>query len=163
MERELLWFEDIAAGQVLRSARSIIVDGEQIIAFARQFDPQPAHMGEESARDSLLGVFCASGWHTGSVTMRLIFETLHVARGGMGAGIERLTWFRPVLAGDALSVVIEVLAARPSRSRPDSGVVTYRCTTLNQHGEKVQEFTTTILMPRREPGAPDASLDGPSA
>lgn len=149
MQQEFVWFENMAPGQIWRSARSIKVDGDAIVAFARQFDPQPAHLGEASAKDSLLGVFCASGWHTGSVTMRLIFETLHVARGGMGAGIEALSWLRPVLAGDALSVEIEVLAARLSRSRPDSGVVTYRCTTLNQRGEKVQVFTTTILMPRR--------------
>ncbi len=147
-----MWFEDMRAGQVLRSARAIVVDGDAIVAFARQYDPQPAHLGEASALDSLLGVFCASGWHTGSVTMRLIFETLHVARGGMGAGIERLRWVRPVLAGDALRVTIEVLAVRESRSRPDSGVVTYRCTTLNQHDAPVQEFTTTILMPRRAAG-----------
>ncbi|MDE2007429.1 MAG: MaoC family dehydratase [Rhodospirillales bacterium] len=159
MTRDPMWFEDVKAGQVLRSDRSITMTGEEIVAFASKFDPQAAHLGEEQAKDSLLGVFCASGWHTGSVTMRLIFETLHVARGGMGAGIEQLSWFRPVLAGDSLSVEIAVLGARPSRSRPDSGVVTYRCTTLNQRGEKVQEYTTTVLMPRREPGSPA----GPSA
>jgi acyl dehydratase len=149
-EQPLLWFEDIAAGQVLRSARAITVTGADIVAFARQFDPQPAHLGEEEAKASLLGVFCASGWHTGSVTMRLIFETLHVARGGMGAGIEQLRWLRPVLAGDSLRVEINVLATRASRSRPDRGLVTYECVTLNQRDEPVQQFTTTILMPRRD-------------
>ncbi len=148
-DRPLLWFEDIAAGQVLRSARAITVSGADIIAFARQFDPQPAHLGEAEAKTSLLGVFCASGWHTGSVTMRLIFETLHVARGGMGAGIEQLRWLRPVLAGDSLRVEISVLATRASRSRPDRGLVTYECVTLNQRDEPVQQFTTTILMPCR--------------
>ncbi len=148
-DRPLLWFEDVAAGQVLRSARAITVSGADIIAFARQFDPQPAHLGEAEAKTSLLGVFCASGWHTGSVTMRLIFETLHVARGGMGAGIEQLRWLRPVLAGDSLRVEISVLATRASRSRPDRGLVTYECVTLNQRDEPVQQFTTTILMPCR--------------
>ena len=148
-DRPLLWFEDIAAGRVLRSARAITVSGADIIAFARQFDPQPAHLGEAEAKTSLLGVFCASGWHTGSVTMRLIFETLHVARGGMGAGIEQLRWLRPVLAGDSLRVEISVLATRASRSRPDRGLVTYECVTLNQRDEPVQQFTTTILMPCR--------------
>ncbi|MGH7044262.1 MAG: MaoC family dehydratase [Acetobacteraceae bacterium] len=143
------WFEDMAAGQVLRSPRAITLDPEAITAFARQYDPQPAHLGEESAKDSQFGLFCASGWQTGSVTMRLVFETLTIARGGMGTGIEHLRWLRPVLPGDSLRVEITVLAARLSRSRPDAGVVTYRCTTLNQHGEPVQEFTTTVLMPRR--------------
>ncbi|HVB66305.1 MAG TPA: MaoC family dehydratase [Acetobacteraceae bacterium] len=143
------WFEDMAAGQVLHSPRAITLDRDAIIAFARQYDPQPAHLGEETAKDSLFGLFCASGWQTGSVTMRLIFETLPIVRGGMGAGIEQLRWLRPVLPGDSLRVEITVLAVRPSASRPGSGVVTYRCTTRNQHGEPVQEFTTTVLMPRR--------------
>lgn len=151
-QQDRLWFEDIASGQVLRSPRAITVDREAIIAFARQFDPHPAHLSEETAKDSLFGLFCASGWHTGSVTMRLISETLPIARGGMGAGIERLRWLRPVRAGDSLRVEITVLATRVSRSRPGSGVVTYRCTTLNQADEPVQEFTTTVLMPRREAG-----------
>ena len=151
-----LWFEDIAAGQVLRSTRAITVSGADIVAFAHQFDPQPAHLGEAEAKTSLLGVFCASGWHTGSVTMRLIFETLHVARGGMGAGIEQLRWLRPVLAGDQLRVEISVLATRASRSRPDRGLVTYECVTLNQRDEPVQQFTTTILMPCRGSEVPPA-------
>ena len=155
-DQPLLWFEDIAAGQVLRSTRAITVSGADIVAFARQFDPQPAHLGEEEAKASLLGVFCASGWHTGSVTMRLIFETLHVARGGMGAGIEQLRWLRPVLAGDQLRVEISVLATRASRSRPDRGLVTYECVTLNQRDEPVQQFTTTILMPCRGSEVPPA-------
>ena len=151
-QQDRLWFEDIAAGQVLRSPRAITLDAEAIIAFARQYDPQPAHLGEETARDSQFGLFCASGWHTGSVTMRLISETLPIARGGMGAGIEHLRWLRPVRPGDSLRVEITVLAARVSRSRPGSGVVRYRCTTLNQAGEPVQDFTTTVLMPRRDAG-----------
>ena len=155
-DQPLLWFEDIAAGQVLRSARAITVSGADIVAFAHQFDPQPAHLGEAEAKTSLLGVFCASGWHTGSVTMRLIFETLHVARGGMGAGIEQLRWLRPVLAGDQLRVEISVLATRASRSRPDRGLVTYECVTLNQRDEPVQQFTTTILMPCRGSESPPA-------
>jgi acyl dehydratase len=151
-QQDRFWFEDIAAGQVLRSPRAITLDRAAIIAFAREFDPQPAHLGEETARDSQFGLFCASGWHTGSVTMRLISETLPIARGGMGAGIEQLRWLRPVRPGDSLRVELTVLAARVSRSRPDSGVVTYRCTTLNQADEPVQDFTTTVLMPRREAG-----------
>jgi acyl dehydratase len=149
MSSEGFWFEDITEGQVLRSARAITLDRDAIIAFATEYDPQPAHMGEETARDSQFGLFCASGWQTGSVTMRLIFETLRIRQGGMGAGIERLRWVRPVLPGDRLRVEITVLATRPSRSRPTAGVVTYRCTTLNQHDQPVQEFTTTVLMPRR--------------
>ncbi len=151
-------FEDVQPGLVLRSARAIVMDDASITGFARQFDLHPAHLSPETAATSMFGVFCASGWHTGAVTMRLISETMPIARGGMGAGVEDLRWLRPVRGGDALRVEIEILAARPSRSRPDAGVVTYRCTTLNQHHEPVQQFTTTVLFPRRAAAVPDAPM-----
>ncbi len=147
------FFEDVHPGLVLRSARAIAMDRDSITAFARQFDLHPAHLSEETAASSMFGVFCASGWHTGAVTMRLISETMPIARGGMGAGVEELRWLRPVQAGDALRIEIEILAARISRSRPGAGVVTYRCATLNQRDEPVQRFTTTVLFPRRAAGA----------
>lgn len=130
------------------------MDRDSIVGFARQFDLHPAHLSEETARDSMFGVFCASGWHTGATTMRLISETMPIANGGMGAGVEQLRWLRPVRAGDALRIEIEILATRISQSRPDAGVVTYCCTTLNQRDEPVQRFTTTVLFPRR--AAPEA-------
>ncbi|MEO8713770.1 MAG: MaoC/PaaZ C-terminal domain-containing protein [Acetobacteraceae bacterium] len=155
MSAQPFHFEDVHPGLVLRSARSTTMDRDAITAFARQFDHHPAHLSEETARTSMFGVFCASGWHTGAVTMRLISETMPIARGGMGAGVEKLRWLRPVQAGDALRIEIEILETRISRSRPDAGVVTYRCTTLNQRDETVQRFTTTVLFPRRDaPGVP---------
>lgn len=144
------WFEDMHPGRVLQSARGIRLDADAISGFARQFDPHPAHLSEATATATMFGRQCASGWHTGSVTMRLIAETLRVHGGGAGVGIERLRWVRPVYPGDELRVRIEIRATRPSRSRPDTGLVTYRCTTLNQRDEAVQEFNTTILMPRRD-------------
>jgi acyl dehydratase len=146
---ERFYFEDVHPGLVLRSARAITMDHDSITSFARQFDLHPAHLSEETATDSMFGVFCASGWHTGAVTMRLISETMPIARGGMGAGVEELRWTRPVRAGDALRIEIEILEARVSRSRPGAGVVTYQCTTLNQRDEPVQRFRTTVLFPRR--------------
>ncbi len=126
------------------------MNGDSIADFARRFDLHPAHLSEETARDSMFGTFCASGWHTGATTMRLISETMPIARGGMGAGVEELRWLRPVRAGDALRIEIEILTTRVSRSRPEAGVVTYRCTTRNQRDEAVQQFTTTVLFPRRD-------------
>ncbi len=143
------YFEDVHPELVLRSGRAITMDRDSIIGFARQFDLHPAHLSEETAATSMFGVFCASGWHTGAVTMRLISETMPIARGGMGAGVEALRWLRPVQAGDALRIEIEILETRVSRSRPGAGVVTYRCTTLNQRDEPVQQFRTTVLFPRR--------------
>ena len=104
-----LYFEDIHPGQVLRSGRAIRLERDDMVAFARRYDPQPAHLGEESARQSQFGIFCASGWQTGATTMRLIAETMPIAGGGMGAGMDELRWLRPVLAGDSLSVEIEIL------------------------------------------------------
>lgn len=148
-------FDDVHPGLVLRSARAIPMDRDSIVGFARQFDLHPAHLSEETAASSMFGVFCASGWHTGAVTMRLVSETMPIAGGGMGAGLEKLRWLRPVRAGDALRIEIEILATRVSRSRPGAGVVTYRCSTLNQRDEPVQVFTTTVLFPRRAATAPD--------
>jgi acyl dehydratase len=143
-----MYFEDMEPGRVLRSPSLPPLTRDAIIAFAREYDPQPQHLSEDSAAESNLGVFCASGWHTGSLTMRLIAETVRIKGGGMGAGIE-IRWPRPVVAGDVLWVEIEVQQARPSLSRPDKGVVTFRTTTFNQRDEPVQHCTHTVLFPRR--------------
>jgi acyl dehydratase len=148
--QRLYYFEDFAPGRVFRSGRAIRMDRDAIIAFARQFDLNPAHLSEESARTSMLGVFSASGWHTASVTLRLVCETMPIARGGLGAGVENLRWPRPVLADDELRVEVQILATRVSRSRPDAGVVTYKAVTLNQRDEPVQEYSMTVMIPRRE-------------
>jgi acyl dehydratase len=147
-QRDFVYFEDLVPGRVVRTASLPPLTGEAIIAFAREYDPQPQHMGEASAATSNLGVFCASGWHTGSMTVRLIAETMPIKGGGMGGGIE-IRWPRPVVVGDALRVEIEVVEARPSKSRPDKGVVTFRTTTFNQRDEPVQLCTHTALFPRR--------------
>jgi acyl dehydratase len=147
-QREYVYFEDMVTGRVLRSASLPPLTRDAIIAFAREYDPQPQHLGEDSAARSNLGVFCASGWHTGSLTMRLIAEMVRIKGGGMGAGIE-IRWPRPVVVGDMLRVEIEVMEARLSKSRPDKGVVTFRTTTFNERDEAVQHCTHTVLFPRR--------------
>jgi acyl dehydratase len=146
------FFDDLTVGQVVRSARSIRLDRERILDFAREYDPQPQHLGEEAAAGSHFGVFCASGWQTAATTMRLVVETMPIPGGGMGAGVEKIAWLRPVLPDDELRVEIEVLAKRVSKSRPDKGVVTTRTTTFNQDGNPVQTFDTVVLMPRRPGG-----------
>jgi acyl dehydratase len=147
-QRDFVYFEDLVPGRVVRTASLPPLTGEAIMAFAREYDPQPQHLGEASAATSNLGVFCASGWHTGSLTMRLIAEAMPIKGGGMGGGIE-IRWPRPVVVGDVLRVEIEVVEARPSKSRPDKGVVTFRTTTFNQRDEPVQHCTHTALFPRR--------------
>jgi len=142
--------EDLPVGTKLRSARRVTVTRDRLLAFAEEFDPQPAHLGDEQAAASHFGVLCASGWHTAAISMRLMVETMPVPGGGIGAGIEALNWLRPVLPGDSLGIEVEVLDSRASRSRPDKGIVRFRMTTLNQDEQPVQVLTAHVLVPRRQ-------------
>ena len=132
-----LYLEDIAVGQVYRS-RCITVDAESIKGFAAAFDPQPFHLDEDAARQSFFDGLVASGWHTAALTMRLLVESEFRPVGGLiGAAVDELRWPAPVRPGDTLQVRGEVLDVRPSRSRPEQGLVRTRTTTINQHGEVV--------------------------
>ena len=144
-----LYLEDFAVGQKFGSGR-LRVDAERIKTFAAEFDPQPFHLDEEAARDSVFRGLAASGWHTAALTMRLLVESeLKPAGGIVGAGFDEFRWPRPVRPGDELRVESEVLEVRPSKSRPDQGLIKVRTTTLNQHGEAVQISIGNLLVPRR--------------
>ena len=145
-----LYWEDVEVGQVVTS-RSQVMTRDRIVAFAEEFDPQPQHLGEEAARASLFGELVASGWHTAGVTMRLQLEVMmgRFPGGSLGAQVDTLAWRRPVRPGDELRARVEVLAKRPSGSRPDRGLLTLKTVTLNQRDEAVQEMTASILAPRR--------------
>jgi acyl dehydratase len=143
-----LFLEDLHPGQRFISG-SHTLDEAQIKAFARQFDPQPFHLDDEAAKGSLFASLAASGWHTAAITMRLQVESgLPIAGGIIGAGGE-LSWPRPTRPGDILHVETEVLEVKPSRSRPERGMVTVRSQTLNQRGEVVQTLTVKLVVPRR--------------
>lgn len=142
-----LWLEDLHVGQTFVSS-SITLTAEDIKTFARQFDPQPFHLDEAAARDSLFGGLAASGWHTAALTMKLLVEAFPLAGGLIGAGGET-TWPRPTRPGDTLTVHVEVLEILPSRTRPDRGMIRTRSETRNQHGEAVQISTTRIVAWRR--------------
>ena len=143
-----LYLEDLHSG--LRfSSGTHTVDERQIKAFAREFDPQPFHLDEASAKTSPLAGLAASGWHTAAITMRLLVEGgAPIAGGIIGAGGE-IAWPSPTRPGDILRVECEVLSATPSRSRPDRGTATLRCQTVNQRGEVVQLLTAKLIVPRR--------------
>jgi len=146
----MLYFEDIAAGQTYRSPE-LRIDAAAITEFAARFDPQPFHLDDAAARDSLFEGLAASGWHTAALTMKLCLSSDFQPAGGIiGVGGE-LLWPRAVRPGDALHVEIEVLETRTSRSRPRQGVVKIRITTLNQQGDPVQTFTPTLFVDRRSP------------
>jgi acyl dehydratase len=144
------FLEDFAVGQVFSSRRRR-VGKDDITAFAAQFDPQPFHLDEAAAHGTVFQGLSASGWHTAALTMRLLIDSaLKPAGGIVGAGFDELRWPRPVRPGDELRVESEILAVRPSKSRPGFGLVRLRTTTLNQAGESVQVLVGTLLVPRRE-------------
>jgi acyl dehydratase len=143
------YLEDFAAGQVYGTGR-LRVERERIKSFAAEFDPQPYHLDEEAARKSFFGGLAASGWHTAALTMRLMVEgELKPAGGIIGLGFEEFRWLKPVRPGDDLRVESEVLEVRPSKSRPDQGLVKLRNTTPNQNCEAVQVAVGSLLVPRR--------------
>src|SRR5512143_1748226 len=144
------YLEDFAVGQTFGSGR-LRIDVERIKRFAAEFDPQPFHLDEKAANDSVFRGLAASGWHTAALTMRLLVESeLKPAGGIVGTGFDEFRWPRPVRPGDELRVQSEVLEVRTSKSRPDLGLVKVRTTTLNQDGEAVQ-ISIGNLMVRRRP------------
>ncbi len=143
-----LYLDDVSVGQRFRSAAHQITEAE-IKAFAREFDPQPFHLDEAAARASVFGGLAASGWHTASITMRLIVTGgVPFATGTVGLGGE-IEWPRPTRPGDVLHVESEIVEIIPSRSKPNQGIVRVRNTTFNQKGEAVQVFTAKVLLFRR--------------
>jgi len=145
--RPVLYLEDLTAGQTWESA-TLTVSADEIIAFARDYDPQPFHLDDAAARDSFFGGLAASGWHTAAMTMRLQVDGgPRIAGGQIGAG-GRIDWARPTRPGDILHVTCEIIEVRISRSRPDRGLVTMLTTTHNQADEVVQTITATLVVPR---------------
>ena len=143
------YLEDFAVGQTFGSGR-LVVEEARMKTFAAEFDPQPFHLDGEAARQSLFGGLAASGWHTAALTMRLLVESDIKPVGGIiGAGFDELRWPRPVRPGDELRVESEVLEVRPSKSRPEQGMIKVRTTTLNQKGEAVQIFVGNLVVPCR--------------
>ena len=146
---KVFYLEDFDVGQVFATGRTRI-DADQIKAFARQFDPQPFHLDEEAAQNSVFRGLAASGWHTAALTMRLMADGEFKPAGGIiGVGFDELSWQRPVRPGDELYAKSEILDVRPSKSRPDRGLIRVRTTTYNQNDEAVQSFTGNLIVPRR--------------
>lgn len=147
-----LFLEDLHIGDVFESA-SRGISAEEIKWFAGEFDPQPFHLDEAEAARSLFGGLAASGWHTAAITMRLLVESVPLAGGLIGAGTDEFRWPKPVRPGDVLRLHSEVLALRPSKSRPDRGLAKLRTTTINQAGETVQILVSNLMVQRR-PSSP---------
>ena len=158
------FFEDIGVGEISDIGRHTFT-AEDIKAFATRFDPQPFHLDEALAARSQFGRLCASGWHTACVWMRLLIDFHRredegrrargepVAQLGPSPGFRDLKWLKPVYVGDTISYATEVVETRPLSSRPGWGMICVRNTGVNQHGEPVMSFISSVLVECREPEA----------
>ena len=149
---DLLYFEDFPPDEVVEYGDRTVT-AEEIVEFAREFDPQPFHLDEAAARESVAGGLIASGWHSAALMMRMNCDGffLHAASQG-SPGIEQIDWLRPVRPGDRLSVRRTTLSARTSRSRPEIGVVEARFELLNQNREVVMRLQGPLFIRRRTNG-----------
>src|SRR5712675_3268194 len=142
------YFEDLPPGARFES-ESLVVNEKQVIEFAHKFDPQMFHLDRKTAERSIFKGLVASGWHTAAMTMRLFVQTLNFAQGAIGLGVDELRWPIAVRPGDVVTVETEILDLRPSRSKPDYGIIRLRNVTTNQHGEIVQTMLASAMVPRR--------------
>lgn len=149
---DVLFFEDLEVGRQYRCG-STRVTAEDINRFAQEFDPQPFHLDEVAARDTIFGELVASGWQTSSLTMSLAVKgEMNLAGGWIGLSIDSIRWPIAVRPGDQLTAVTEVLEARPSKNKPQYGVIKVRTRTSNQREELVCEIVSNQLVLRRSSG-----------
>ncbi len=150
------YFEDFKVGEVFEGgARTISKD--EMVAFAREFDPQPFHTDEAAARETMYGGLIASGWHSGSLMMRLFYDGLIRDSASMGSpGIDEVRWLKPVRPGDTLHLRTTVLEVIESRSKPDRGLVRTLCELRNQEGEVVMSIKPINFFRRQPAGSAGA-------
>jgi acyl dehydratase len=142
------WFDDLKLGMHFKSGE-VTVSKEDILRFASEFDPQPFHLDEEEAKDTILGGLAASGWHTAALAMKLAITTRPFGSHPLfGAGVDELRWLKPVRPGDTLHLEGEVVDLAPSKSKP-IGIVRVKWTAYNQNGEAVYTFNPIAIVPRR--------------
>jgi acyl dehydratase len=157
MRRSMIYFEDLEVGAETDFG-SYEVTREEVLEFARKYDPQPFHLSDEAASKTHFGRIAASGWHTAAMTMAVIAR--HVVKheqAGLGSpGIDELRWKKPVYPGDTLHVRGKILEKTPSRSRPEMGSFRTHTTVTNQDDVPVMSFTSIVLI-RRKPASDTAS------
>ena len=143
-----MYLDDFRVGDVIKGG-SLHVDVAMIKEFAAKYDPQPFHLDEEAAAASFFKGLAASGWHTAALTMRLIVESgVPVSGGVIGAG-GTINWPKALRPGETIRLESEILEVRPSRSRPDRGMVKVRFTTFDSTGDVVQVLVADLVALRR--------------
>jgi acyl dehydratase len=153
----MIYFEDLVVGAA-RDFGSYQVTREEVLEFARNYDPQPFHLSDEAAAKTHFGRIAASGWHTAAMTMAVIARAVvDEEQAGLGSpGIDELRWLKPVYPGDTLHVRGEILEKTPSRSKPEIGSFRTRTTVTNQDGVPVMTFVSIVLIRRRPANQPAA-------
>ena len=144
-----LYFEDFYVGQRFDSVGTHTVTAAEIKEFGEKYDLQPFHLDEAAGEGSFFKGLAASGWLTAAVVMRLRVQSITVAGGMIGAGVEEMRWTEPVRPGDTIRTEIEVVGVRHSNSRPDFGVVRTRTLAYNQRNQVVLRSTVNFLAPLR--------------
>jgi|UniRef100_UPI0035B46F95 acyl dehydratase len=153
------YWEDLEVGST-RELGSVSPTREQILDFARQFDPQPFHLDDAAAEASVFGRLCASGWHTCAMAMRLMVDNFLSQAAALGSpGLESLKWTKPVYPGDTLRLRHRVIDRRPMASRPHVGLVRTVWEMHNQHGEQVLHMEGWGMFRRRRPAEPSSGED----
>ncbi|WP_263408074.1 MaoC family dehydratase [Terriglobus tenax] len=142
-----LYFEDFHLGQKFQSHGSVKITATDIKEFGEKYDPQPFHLDETAGENSFFGGLAASGWLTAAIVMRMRVETIKVAGGMIGAGVEEIRWTMPVRPNDSLHTDTEVVGVRQSHKRPNYGVITISTITLNQRDEVVMRSRVNFLAP----------------
>lgn len=148
-----LTFEDFPQGP-FGSFGPRHVTRDEIVAFASEFDPQPMHLDEEAAKQSMLNGLSGSGWHLCSLMMRMMFDGFIGRTASLGSpGVNEVRWLSPLRPDDELMLDVEVTEARVSRRRPSTGIVTFKCSVRNKRGERLCEMVSPIIVERRAAGA----------
>jgi len=151
---ELLHWEDLRDAGRMEMGKHTFTEAE-IIAFARQFDPQPFHVDPEAAKNSFFGGLIASGWHTCSMAMRLMVDKYVSRSASLGSpGLDNIRWLAPVRAGDTITYYRDTIGARASASKPEIGLLQSRWEAINQRGETVMTMEGWGMFRRRNPGEP---------
>ena len=148
-------WEDFTDGLTMEFGPKV-VDRDEVIRFATDFDPQPFHLSEEAGKASLFGGLAASGWHTASMVMRMMCDGFLLDSSSLGSpGLEGLKWIKPVMVGDELRARMIVLGSRAMKSKPHVGLVNTRWEAVNQRDEVVMTIESWAMFRRREPAAPE--------
>lgn len=157
---DLLHFEDVKVGDTFRFGR-YEVTRDEIVAYARQFDPQVFHLDEEAAANTHFGGLVSSGWHTGAMFIRMVNDDMIPRHATTGAiGFDDLKWLLPVRPGDVLSVENEIVEKTESRSRPEIGIVKVANRVLNDRGEVVMTLTSLVIYRRQSRAAQRRAASG---